>query len=64
MEETDRRYLESQKLFAVNDDALRNIDLDMVYGFYFLARYGSFSNYFPNADNTIIDQKKQRRLRN
>ena len=33
MEETDRRYLESQKLFAVNDDALRNIDLDMVYGF-------------------------------
>ncbi|MEK7629074.1 MAG: hypothetical protein AAB394_00945 [Patescibacteria group bacterium] len=62
MEETDRRYLESQKLFAVNDDALRNIDLDMVYGFYFLARYGSFSNYFPNADNTIIDQKKAEKV--
>ncbi len=62
MEETERRYLISQKLFGVKNEDLRNIDLDMLYGFYFLARYGSFSNYFLNADNKIIDQKKSEKV--
>lgn len=62
IKETDRRYLISQKLFGVKSDSIKNIDLDMLYGFYFLAKYGSFSDYFSTDVNSIFMQKKLEKI--
>jgi hypothetical protein len=62
IEETDRRYLVSQKLFGVESESIKNIDLDMLYGFYFLSKYGSFSDYFSTPADSIINRKKTEKI--
>lgn len=65
MREVDGRYLLSQKLFGVKNDVARDkIDneLDVLYGFYFFGRYGSFSSYFSAADKEIINQKRAEKV--